>query len=68
MPAHAIGGADAIEERQRLVVTAHQDVLAVVDALAGFGIGKRRGAAAEARPRLDHQHARAGLDQRGRGG
>ena len=68
LPAHAIGGADAIEKRQRLDVAAHQDVLAVVDALTGRGIGESRGAAAETRARFEDEHARAGFDQRGGGG
>ena len=68
LPAHAIGGADAIEKRQRLDVAAHQDVLAVVDALAGCGIGERRGAAAKTRARFEDEHARAGFGQGGGGG
>jgi hypothetical protein len=34
-------------------------VLAVVDELAGFAIGERRRAAAEARARFEHEHAGA---------
>jgi len=68
LPAHAIGGADAIEKRQRLGVTAHQDVLAIVDALAGCGVGECRRSAAETRPRFEDEHAGAGFDQRGGGG
>ena len=68
LPAHAIGGADAIEKRQRLDITAHQDVLAVVDTLAGRGIGECRRSSAEARSRFDDEHTRAGFDQRGGGG
>ena len=68
LPAHAIGGADAIEKRERLDVTAHQDVLAVVDALAGHGIGESRGAPAKTRARFEDEHARAGFGERGGGG
>ncbi len=36
-----------VEEVQRLAVTAHQDVLSVVDEIAGLGIRERVGASAE---------------------
>ena len=54
-------GADVAQERERLGVAAEQHVLAVVDELAGLAIGKRRRPAAQARPRLEHEHARAAL-------
>ena len=67
LPAHAVHGANACEQRQRLDVTAHQDVLAVVDALAGFWIGKGGGPSTQAGPGFEHLHARTGFGQR-RGG
>ena len=67
LPAHAICGANAIEKRQRLDITAHQDVLAVVDTLACLGVGEGRGSAAKARARFEDDDARAGFDKRGGG-
>ena len=67
LPSHAIGGADAPQERKRGVVTPHQDVLAVVDALAGVGIGEGSGAAAKSRPRLEDEDASAGFSEGGGG-
>ena len=67
LDAHVRLGADAAQEAERLVVAAEEHVLAVVHALAGGRIGERRRAAAERRPRLEHQHARAALGQRRRG-
>ena len=51
--------ADLAKERERLDVAAEQDVLAVVDQLAGRRIGKRRRAPAEPRSRFQDEHARA---------
>ena len=59
-------GADPAQEVEGLVITAEQDVLAVVDELAGDPIGERRGAATELRPRIQHQHPPAGLRQQRR--
>ena len=59
LPAHAIGGANAAQEREGGVVTPHQDVLAVVDPLAGCWIRKSGGAATEPGPGFDDEHARA---------
>ena len=59
--------ADAPEKAKRLVIAAEEHVLAVVDALAGGGIGERRRTPAQRRPRLEHEHARATLGQRGGG-
>jgi hypothetical protein len=67
LPAHTIGSADSFQKRQRVVVAAHQDVLAVIDALPGFRIGKRGGTAAKTWARFEDQHARAGLAEGGRG-
>ena len=55
------------QERERLAIAAEEHVLAVVDELAGLAIGERRRAAAELRPRVEDEHARAGVGQRGRG-
>ncbi len=59
LPSHAIGGANAAQERESGVVTPHQDVLAVVDPLAGCRVRERGGAATEPGPRFDDQDARA---------
>src|SRR5215212_7624401 len=56
---HEVIGAKRPQEPERLVVAAKQRVLAVVDELSGFGIAEGRRAAAEARPRLEHEHAGA---------
>jgi hypothetical protein len=55
--------ADAIEKRIRVVVAAEEDVLSVVDALAGFAIEKRRRTSAKARTSLDDDHALAGVSE-----
>ena len=47
------GGADAPQERERLAVAPHQDVLAVVDDVARRGVRVRPRSAAERRARLD---------------
>ena len=47
------------EERERLVVTSEQHVLAVVDPLACLGIAEGRGPAAQHRLGFEHQHLRA---------
>ena len=49
-----------------LAIAAEEDVLAVVDQLAGLAIGERRGAAAELAARFEHDHAPAGLRERRR--
>ena len=64
---HVILGADAPEEREGVAIAAKQHVLAVVDALAGRGIGERGRAAAKRRPRLEDEDARALLGERGGG-
>ena len=51
--------ADVTEEAERLRIAPEQDMLAVVDELAGLAIGKCGRAAAEPRPRFEHEHARA---------
>ena len=57
----------ASQKRERLRVAAEQHVLPVVDELAGDAIAERRRPSAELRPRLEHEHAAAGVGQRGRG-
>ena len=47
LQAHVLLGADVAQERERLGVAAEQDVLPVVDELAGLAIRKRRRASAE---------------------
>ena len=64
LPSHSIACADPREQLQCVVVTAHQDVLAVVDTLAGSGIGEGGGAAAKSGSCFKQQHLRAGLCQR----
>src|SRR6185503_15749271 len=59
------GGADVAEERECLDVAADENVLAVVDQLAGVAVGERGGAPAEAGLRLEHQHVRAVFRQAG---
>ncbi len=59
-----VGGADPLEKIQRLAVTAHQHVLAVVDEVAGVGIGKRIRAAAERGLAFEHRDAKALLRER----
>src|SRR5262249_42774224 len=63
LDAHVAGGADVAQEVERLLIAAEQDVLTVVDELAGLAIGKRRRAAAEPRPRLEHDNAGPGARQ-----
>ena len=55
--------ADAIEKRVRLVVAAEEDVLSVVDALAGLAIEKGRRTSAKARTSFDNDHALAGVSE-----
>ena len=64
--AHQPRGADAPQERQRVVVAAEQHVLAVVDPLAAGLIARGEGPAAEHRARFDDQHAHAGVGEGGR--
>ena len=56
---HVLERADLAEEREGLDVAAEQDVLAVVDPLAGVAVAERRRAPAEPRARLEHQDPRA---------
>ena len=63
LQAHVVDRADLAEEREGVGVTAEQDVLAVVDLLAGLAIGERRGPAAEPRARLEHEDARSTAGQ-----
>src|SRR5262249_35723248 len=65
---YAILRPDAPEKAERLVITAEQHVLAVVDELAGDTIAERGGAAAERTARLEHDDALARFRQRARGG
>ncbi len=48
---------------ERVGVAAEQDVLAVVDELAGLAILERGRASAEPRTRFEYEHARAALRQ-----
>ena len=59
-----VGGADAREERARAPVAAHEQVLPVVDDVAGGLVDDGVGASAELRPPLEQRHARARLDSR----
>jgi hypothetical protein len=56
---NVLRGADATQEPERLVITANQHVLAVVDAFAGSRIGERAGAAAERWARLEDENSRS---------
>ncbi len=56
--------ADPAQKPERLVVAAEEDVLTVVHALARGGVGERRGAPAERRPRFQHEHAHSALGKR----
>ena len=49
--------ADAVQELEGVAIAAEEHVLAVVDALAGGGIGECRRPSAERRPRLEHEDA-----------
>src|SRR5947207_10562442 len=49
--------AELTQKRERLVVAAHEHVLAVVHELAGLAIRERGRAAAEPRLRFDDEHA-----------
>ena len=61
---HGIGRPDARQVLPRLVVAAHQHVLAVVHVLARLPVEEGRGAAAELASRLEHEHPRTPLGQR----
>ena len=56
--AHMVRRTDVMQEREGLAITAEQDVLSVVDQLAGLTIGECRRASSETRPCLEHEHAR----------
>ena len=58
LDAHIGGGADGLQKLERVGVAAEQHMLAVVDQLAGFSIGKSRGAAAKPTTRFHDQDAR----------
>ena len=49
--------ANPAQEAERLAIRADQYVLAVVDALAGCGIGEHRRSSTERRARLEDEHA-----------
>ena len=57
--ANAIDRVDVPEKRERVRVAAKEDVLAVIDPLAGLPIGERGCAATQAASRLEHEHTRA---------
>ena len=61
--AHVVQDVHLPEKLERRGVAPKQHVLAVVDDLAGFAIGKRRRAAAEPRPGFEHENAGAVLRQ-----
>src|SRR5687767_11224466 len=61
--AHTIRGADRREKRQRLAITPEEHVLAVVHQLSGLSIPECGRAAAELRPRVEHQHLRTATRQ-----
>ena len=65
---HGVGCPDPRQVAPGLVVTAHQDVLAVVDVFARFTIEEGGGAAPELASGLEHEHPRAALGQCARGG
>ena len=56
----------AAEKRERLVITAEEDVLSVVDELPRCAIDERGRAATELAARLQHEHAPARLRKRAR--
>src|SRR5437899_6765549 len=60
----AIAGAELAEEVERLMITAHQDMLAIIDEILAFGIGKGIGAAAEDRLTFQQRDAKAALGER----
>ena len=60
-------GADSLEEIERLGVTTHQDVLAVVDEIASVGILERIRAPAERGFSFEHRDPHAALRERDRG-
>ena len=49
------------------MIAAEENVLPVVDELAGFPIGERRGPSAQPGPRVKEQYADVSSGQRGRG-
>ena len=53
------GGANAIEEPERVAVAAEKDVLPVVHTFPGGGIGECRCTPAKRRPRFENEHAPA---------
>src|SRR5882672_1109645 len=61
-------GAEAAQEPDRLRVEGGQDVLSVVLQVPGRGVDPARGASTRALPRLEHEHPRAALRERGRRG
>jgi hypothetical protein len=64
LDAHVALRTDAAEEAEGLVIAAEQDVLAVVDQVAGFAIAKGGRAPAQLAARFEHDHAPARLGQR----
>ena len=60
--------ADLVEEAPVGVAAAEEDVLAVVDLLAGLAVDERVRPAAEVRPALHERHAAAGVDEPPRSG
>src|SRR5262249_52463876 len=57
------GRADRAQERERLAVAAHHQVLAVVDLALGDGVLKRAGATTTDLAGLDDGHQTAGLGE-----
>ena len=59
LTANRLVGADAVKKRQGVGVAAEQDVLAIVNELAGLTIAERRGASAQPAAGFEDQHAGA---------
>ena len=59
-----VASTDPIEEAQRFTVASHQDVLAVVDQVAGLRILERVGASAERGLAFEQGDAESALGQR----
>ena len=64
---HVLHRAYAGKKRQGLAIAPEHHVLAVVHELTRRAIRERRCPPAKLRPRVQHEHARAGLRQRRRG-
>ena len=68
MENQAIARADSVEEPERLVVAAHQDVLPVIDEVARVVVRERIGAPAQGRLALEYGDSKSLLGERGSGG